>query len=127
MFYDKVFAKKIESKKEWIAKHINKVVFFSRFLVQLRFLGPFFAGQTKMSFRRFFFIDFFAILIYTSIYLLIGFYFRNRINFIIGGVNKVRNIIILLVISITLVSLIRYIRKVLLKIKTEKDINTSDK
>ena len=56
-FYDKVFASRLESKKEWISRHINKVVFFSRFLIQLRFLGPFFAGQTGMPFRKFLFLD----------------------------------------------------------------------
>ena len=127
VFYDKVFAKRIEGKKEWITKHINKVVFFSRFLVQFRFLGPFFAGQTRLTFRKFFFIDFFALLIYTSIYLLIGFYFRNRIDFIIDGVNKVRNIIILVVIVLALASVVKYTRGLLLKIKTSDNSKENNK
>lgn len=126
-FYDKVFAKRVESKKEWIDKNINKVVFFARFLVQLRFLGPFFAGQTKMSFRRFFFLDLAALLVYVSIYYAVGFYFRSRINFIISGVNLAKNIIILVVVAIVLASLVQYVRRRLLKIKTESDINVQGK
>ena len=126
IFYDKVFAKRVESKRKWIDKHINKVVFFSRFLIQLRFLGPFFAGQTKMTFRKFFFLDLGALLVYTPIYLLIGFYFRNRIDFIINGVSKVKNIFILIIVSSALIGLIRYIRNVMLKIRTEEDISIGE-
>ena len=127
MFYDKVFSKRVESKKEWIDKHINKVVFFSRFLIQLRFLGPFFAGQTKMPFRKFFFLDLGAIILYSGIYLSIGYYFRSRIEFIISGVNAVKNIVILLVISSVLIALIKYVRNVLLRIRTEEDVQVGGK
>ncbi len=116
-FYNKVFASRLDSRKEWIEKHINKVVFFSRFLIQLRFLGPFFAGQTGMSFRKFFTLDFLALVIYVPFYLLIGRYFRGRINFIINGVNAIRNIIIMVALLALLFALIRYIRRRLLKTK----------
>lgn len=118
-FYDKIFAARLESKKDWINKHISKVVFFSRFLVQLRFLGPFFAGQTRMSFRKFLFLDLLALLIYTPFYLIIGFYFRSRINFIAEGIGIVRNIIIVIILIILMFSFLRYIRNRLLKTKTE--------
>lgn len=114
-FYDRVFASRLESRKEWIDKHMNKVIFFSRFLVQLRFLGPFFAGQSGMSLRKFLTLDFLALAIYTPLYLFIGFYFRSRIEFITSGIGAVRNIIILVFLSVFLFSLLRFIKKFLLK------------
>jgi len=119
-FYDKVFASRLESKREWINKNIQKVVFFSRFLVQLRFLGPFFAGQTGMSFRKFIFLDSAALLVYVPLYLFIGYYFRSRIEFIASGVGIVRNIIILVVVLATLISFLRFLKKFLLKTKDDK-------
>ncbi len=125
-FYDKVFASRIESKREWIDRNINKVIFFSRFLIQLRFLGPFFAGQTKMPFRKFFFLDLAALLVYVPLYLFIGWYFRNRIDFIAGGVNKVRNIIIIVALSLVLFSIFKFLRNYILKNKL-KNPHADDK
>lgn len=123
VFYDKIFASRLESKREWIDKNIDKVVFFSRFLVQLRFLGPFFAGQTGMKFKKFLLLDLGALLVYVPAYLLIGRYFRSRINFIIGGIGVVRNIIIIIGIGIILFALLRYIKNLLLKTKMENSEN----
>jgi membrane protein DedA with SNARE-associated domain len=103
-------------------KHINKVIFFSRFLVQLRFLGPFFAGQGGVPFRKFFAIDFLALMVYVPVYLLMGRYFRSRIEFISNGIGIVRNIIIVVVLFAVLVSLLRLARKRLLKIKPKEEI-----
>lgn len=125
-FYDKVFASRLESRKEWIDKHMNKVIFFSRFLVQLRFLGPFFAGQAGVPFRKFLMLDFLALVIYTPLYLFIGFYFRSRIDFITNGIGIVRNIIIVVVLGLAMFSLLRFIKKFLLKTKPE-NLNIDDK
>jgi membrane-associated protein len=97
LFYQKVFARRVENKREWIETHMNKVIFFSRFLVQLRFLGPFLAGQMLISWRRFILYDFLALIIYVPLYLLIGWYFHNRVELIVDGIGTIRNIIITLV------------------------------
>ncbi len=113
-FYNKFFAKRLESKKEWLEKHINKVIFFSRFMVQLRFLGPFLAGQNKIGWKRFLTFDVAALLIYVPLYLFIGFYFRSRVEFIADQVHTLRNIIIMVVVIGLLISLYKYIRKIIL-------------
>ncbi len=106
-FYQKIFASRLESKKEWIGEHINKVIFFSRCLVQLRFLGPFFAGQMRVPFRKFLIYDCLALIIYVPMYLFIGWYFHNRVELIIDGIGKIRNIVIIIVAFIILLSFLK--------------------
>lgn len=114
-FYNKVFAGRLASRTEWLRTHIDKVIFFSRFLVQLRFLGPFLAGQMNVPFKRFLIIDLAALLIYVPLYLMAGFYFRSRLLFIIDGIGTVKNIIISLVLFALLVSISRAVYKYLLR------------
>lgn len=103
-FYNKIFSKRLADKEAWMERHMNKIIFFSRFMIQLRFLGPFLAGQKKVPLRRFVFLDLAALLIYTPAYLLVGFYFRSRINYIIDGVNEVKNIVIVVIVAALLFS-----------------------
>lgn len=126
MFYDKVFANQLESKKEWITKHLGKVIFISRFLVQFRFLGPFFAGQNKISFMRFVLIDLCALLIYVPVYLGLGLYFRSRIEQIIGGIGVARNIIITVLVIAVIFSLMRVFKKSFLKMKPKNVENVGE-
>lgn len=114
-FYEKVFAGRLASRTEWLRTHVEKVVFFSRFLVQLRFLGPFLAGQMNVPFKRFLMIDLAALLIYVPLYLMAGFYFRSRLLFIIDGIGTVKNIILSLVLFGLLVSISRAVYKYLLR------------
>jgi len=114
-FYDKVFAGRLASRTEWLRKHIFKVIFFSRFLVQLRFLGPFLAGQMGVPFRKFFFLDLAALLIYVPLYLFAGFYFRSRLDYIISGIGTVKNIILSVVVFLVLISISRATYKYLIK------------
>lgn len=126
MFYDKVFASQLESKKEWISRHLGKVIFISRFLVQFRFLGPFFAGQNKVSFMRFLLIDLSALLIYVPLYLGLGLYFRSRIEQIIGGIGVARNIIITVLVLVVVFSLTRVFKKSFLKMKPKNITNVGE-
>lgn len=119
--YNKVFASQVESRMDWIKKHMNKVVFFSRFLIQLRFLGPFLAGHLKIPFRQFIVWDILALLIYIPLYLSLGWYFRSRIDSILGGISVVKNIIISVIIIVLLVLLIRWLKKKFYKINTNNN------
>ena len=52
--YNKFFAKRIEKKGEvWVNTNIKSIIFYSRFLMQLRFLGPFLAGSQKLKQKDF--------------------------------------------------------------------------
>ncbi len=116
-FYEKIFSKKLEPRREWLETHIDKVIFFSRFLVQLRFLGPFLAGQMHITLKRFLKYEIAALLIYVPLYLWVGFYFRNRIEFIASGIGAVKNIILIAVGIGILISLSKLIRRKALNIK----------
>ena len=118
--YNKIFASQVENKKAWIERHIYKVIFCSRFLIQLRFLGPFLAGQMKVPFKKFLLVDAFALIIYIPLYLSLGWYFRGRIEAILGGIGVVRNVIITVFIIMIVLLLLRMLKKKFYKIKSEE-------
>jgi len=120
--YRRLFKSWIGDKEAWLTTHLKKVVFISRFLVQLRFIGPFLAGQKKMPFLTFLFYDFLAIVVYVSIYVSIGWYFHNRIQYIADGINTAKNIIILVFVLILVFVVSKGIRRTMFgkKKKTKK-------
>lgn len=95
-FYTRVFAKIFPIDHQFLAAHSEKVIFFSRFLVQLRFLGPFIAGQVRASWKTFLTYDLLALLIYVPILMWAGNYFASRIDSIFSGVNEVKNVVIII-------------------------------
>lgn len=93
-FYNRVFKNRLQDRTQWLEDNVKKVIFFSRFLVQLRFLGPFFAGQTKVAWKTFVLYELAALIIYTPLVVGAGWLFHNSIANIIGGINVVRNVIL---------------------------------
>ncbi len=110
-FYNKVFKNRLEERKGWLEQNIKKVIFFSRFLVQLRFLGPFFAGQTKVSWKTFLTYELAALIVYVPIVVGAGWFFHNSISDIIGGINVVRNIVLITLAGLILYSLYESIKR----------------
>jgi membrane protein DedA with SNARE-associated domain len=105
-FYDHSFAHIIEARgDEWIMRHIKKIIFFSRFMIQFRFIGPFLAGYKKIPFKQFFLYDLLAVLVYVPLYVLLGRFFHKKINLIIDNVNSVKNIVILCIFGVIIFSL----------------------
>ena len=114
LFYERFFAARLADKREWIENHIEKVIFASRFLVQLRFLGPFMAGQTqKVSRRTFITYDMAALVVYVPILIWAGDYFQDRIEFIADGVGRVRNLILIVIGVLVLISISKLIRDII--------------
>jgi membrane protein DedA with SNARE-associated domain len=96
--YEKFFKRRISKRGDsWIEHHIGNVVIISRFLMQLRFIGPFMAGQRKLSLRRFVAYDMLALVIYVPLYLLLGRYFHHRVEMIIADIGVIKNIILIVV------------------------------
>lgn len=95
-FYEKVFSRLFPINRDFLTKHAEKLIFFSRFLVQLRFLGPFIAGQVRVSWKKFCAYDFAAVVVYISGLLFAGMYFAKRIERIFEGVHQARNIILMI-------------------------------
>lgn len=105
--YDRIFSKRIAffSKKlsgdeRWIESNIEKVIFYARFLMQLRFIGPFMAGKHNVAPRRFVTYELAALVLYVPLLLWIGWYFRSRIEHIIGSIDKAHNIILIAVVAL---------------------------
>lgn len=116
--YERFFAKKIENHSEsWFDINLNKIVFFSRFLVQLRFIGPFLAGQKNMPLKKFISFDLLALVLYVPLYIMLGKYFHSRVQSIINDVNVLRNIMLLMGGVIVTVLIFNIVKKSLL---TEK-------
>ena len=107
-FYEKFFAKRLASKRDWLESHVPEVIFFSRFLVQLRFLGPFLAGQTKTPTKTFVKYNLYALTVYVPFYILVGFYFHNRIEVISSGIVIARNLIIMAMALIAVFSISKF-------------------
>ena len=91
------------------------IMFSASFLVNLRFIGPFFAGQAKMPYKKFFLIDGAAILIYASILLWAGHYFSDRIESIFSGVGTVKNVILVVIGVVLLITIMQAIKKAFLR------------
>jgi membrane protein DedA with SNARE-associated domain len=112
--------KKLEEKgilqnKEYLNRHINKIIFFSRFLIYLRFIGPVVAGHLGVSRRKFLTYDFLALVIYVNIFLGLGNYFHNKINLITDGVSKFKNLILIILIIFISITLLKYVQKNFMK------------
>jgi membrane protein DedA with SNARE-associated domain len=115
-FYKKFFSKILEVKGDrWIVEHIKKVIFFSRFMIQFRFLGPFLAGQKQVSFKTFLLYDFLALLVYINLYIFLGRFFHQKLNLIIDDINIIKNIVLLIFILIIIFSITKFLKKYLYK------------
>lgn len=103
------FSRKLSGDEGWIERHLEKVIFYSRFLMQLRFLGPFMAGKHKASVRTFLTYELAALVIYVPLLLWTGWYFRSRIEHIIDSIDVAHNIILIAVILLLLLPFLQSI------------------
>jgi membrane protein DedA with SNARE-associated domain len=111
MFYTKFFSRRLDTRRAWLEKNIESVIFFSRFLLQLRFLGPFMAGQCRVPLRKFLTYELAALFIYVPLVVGSGWYFHRRIENIIGGIHIVRNVILIAVVLAALYYLYRKVNR----------------
>lgn len=112
--YEKFFAKTIQGHSQsWFDANIKKIIFFSRFLIQLRFIGPFLAGQKKIPIKQFITYDFLALVIYVPVYILLGKYFHTRVQSIINDINVIRNIVLLVAGVFVSYALFLFIKRLL--------------
>ncbi len=124
--YNKFFARTLSKDPDFVKKHVEKFIFFSRFLVQLRFLGPFLAGKEKTSLRTFLTYEFAALFLYVPILLALGDYFRDRFEAVVSDLGAVRNIILIIIGIFLLLSVMRVIRQfflgdLLISLKSENE------
>ena len=114
--YEKYFGKMgIKNNESFMRTHINSVIFFSRFVVQFRFLGPFLAGYFQIPFKQFLKFGAISLAIYTPAMLLIGSYFQNQISSLIQGVSGVKAVIFITIATVALYWFTMFLKKQFLK------------
>jgi membrane protein DedA with SNARE-associated domain len=79
-FRCRVLAMRIMKYRGYMERHIDKTIFFSRFIPFMRFVGPILAATIKTPKKDFFIFNSLAIIIYSSVILSIGYFFSGQIN-----------------------------------------------
>jgi membrane protein DedA with SNARE-associated domain len=97
--------------EELMRTHLGKTIFGSRFIVGLRFLGPFLAGSIQVPWNTFQVYNGLALIIYVPILVLLGYHFHNQVAVVIARVEVVRHAIALTIIVMIGVSISRFVRK----------------
>ena len=80
-------------------KHIGKTIFIVRFIVGLRFFGPFLAGSMKIKWKIYQFYNFLAVLIYVPLLIFLGFRFHTQLALVITEVEIVRHLIFFMLLA----------------------------
>lgn len=112
---DKVLDIDLKEKEGFLRAHAGQIVFISRFLVQLRAIGPITAATVGYPYRKFLMVDFLTLAIYTPALMGIGYYFADRVERILSGAHVINNIMLGVLGFVVLIIAVRRLRKVLLK------------
>lgn len=116
----KRFIKKLEKRglmknEAHTRRHIQKIIFFSRFLVYLRFIGPIMSGYLRVKRKTFLSINFLALVIYVNIFLGLGHHFHKQIETITAGVARFKNYLLVGLLIIGTIVILRYLQKNFMK------------
>jgi membrane protein DedA with SNARE-associated domain len=101
--------------ESYIKRNIHKIVFFSRFLVYLRFIGPVVSGSLKIKRKVFLTYDFLALVIYVNLFMWLGNFFHKQIFFIENGIAKFIHYFLTAIIVIAVIGALYYIQKNFIK------------
>lgn len=107
-----------------LRSRIKLTIFCARFVTSLRFVGPVLSGMMKVPFKVFAIIDLLAIVIYASIFIIIGYVFHSKILLIIAGVQVVGHYIFVIIITGLATGLVFYLNKKFI-VNVEESIKTT--
>lgn len=113
--YERYFKKLVPLENAFVLKHIRKIIFISRFLIQFRFIGPFLAGHVRYPRKSFLKLDFIALAIYITFFIVAGKYFQDRMQFVIEGIGKAKNIILAALVLVVLFSVVKFVRGLIVR------------
>ncbi|MCX7991404.1 MAG: DedA family protein [Proteobacteria bacterium] len=100
-FFSKVFTKeRLRRAKRFTLDHGKKTLFLARFLPGLRTAVFFSCATLKVRFRTFFIIDSLAALLSAPIFVLLGYYFGDKIETLIDYVKRVDRVVIIILLFI---------------------------
>lgn len=111
----KVLGITLEGREEFLENHIQKIIFISRFLAQFRIIGPATAGIIRYPYRKFLTINFLALCVYVPLIMGIGYYFADRVQYIVTGTHVVRNVMLSVLAIIAFILFFRQLRTILMK------------
>jgi membrane protein DedA with SNARE-associated domain len=92
-FRKKISERKLEGYTRLMEAHMGKALFLSRFLVGLRFLGPFLAGSMKVKWGKFQFYNFLALALYVPFFIFLGYHFHANLLPVFASIRGVRHIL----------------------------------
>lgn len=113
--YNRFFSKLVPLENTFVRTHIGKIIFISRFLIQFRFIGPFLAGRVQYPRKKFIKIDLLALVLYITFFIGAGKYFQDRMEFVINGIGKVKNIILAILVIIVMFMVIKFVRTIIVR------------
>ena len=106
-----ILGRDISSSNSFIRDHIVKILIASRFVFQVRFLGPYLAGVIGIKFKKFLVVNILTLAVYIPFMLFMGSYFEARIGKIFDGIGVLRNIIFVSLVFVVGVFLVFRLRK----------------
>ncbi len=102
-FFSKLLTKeRIKKAKQFTKEHGKKTIFIGRFLPGLRAALFFSCGLLKFKYRTFFIIDSLAAILSAPIFVLLGYFFGDKIDYLIQIVKRVDRIVIIILICVML-------------------------
>lgn len=110
------FIKKLQKRgllknESYARRHIKKIIFFSRFLVYLRFIGPIMSGYLRIDRKTFLSYNFLALVVYVNVFLGLGNHFHKQIEVISAGVARFKNYLFVALIVVGTIIVLRFIQK----------------
>jgi membrane-associated protein len=113
--YNRLFAGLMPLDSPFLLKHLKKVVIISRFLIQFRFLGPFFSGTLHVPIKKFIAWDLIALAVYVPIFVGLGAFFQARVEHVLAGLGSAHNIMAIVGGFILTIALLQFARTYVLK------------
>jgi membrane protein DedA with SNARE-associated domain len=102
-FFSRFLTKeRIKKAKQFTKEHGKKTIFIGRFLPGLRAAIFFSCGLLKINYRTFFIIDSLAAILSAPIFVLLGYLFGDKINYIIQVVKKIDKIVIIILLGVVI-------------------------
>lgn len=105
----------------WYIRHMKKkpmqTIFFSRFIIGMRFLNPLVSGLLRIPWKKFVLATALSAIIYIPIIILLGFVFHNQINLLLHIVHSVREAIIGAIIIGSVILIVVFFRELVEKWK----------
>lgn len=104
--------------------HMGKTIIFTRFIVGIRLLGPFLAGSSGTSYRKFLGFDFLTVIVYAPILIGLGFYFHKHFFKLVANVMIIRHVVLAIAVVVLGGLIAWYMERQVLFNKNKTDVES---